>query len=102
MGNGGSAGGIAAGLGLVGDRENFCTLVQLSLNISLPVVLGEEGRSVSQSNICVCCPGSVIPPLCMEKVKEKGELVTDKGRGPMRRHRREQALLGNRERNQNK
>lgn len=104
-GNGGS-GGIAVGLGLVGDREHFCTFVQLSLNISLPLVLREEGRSVSQSNIWgkvpVCCPGSAVPPLCMEKVKEKGELVTDMGRGPMRRHRREQALLGNKERGEPK
>lgn len=46
-GDGGSTGGIPARLGLVGYRAYFCVFVQLSLNISLPVVLGEEGRSVS-------------------------------------------------------
>lgn len=60
--------------------------MQLSLDSPLPVVLREKKRSVSQSNIWgkvpECCPGSVVPLLCTEKVEEKGELVTDAGKRP--------------------
>lgn len=60
--------------------------MQLSLNSPLPVVLREKERSVSQSSIWgkvpECCPGSVVPLLCTEKVEEKEELVTDAGKRP--------------------
>lgn len=64
----------------MGNRAYFSVFVQLSLNISLPIVFGEEGGSVSQSNIWgkvpARRPGSAVPLLRMEKEKEKGESVT--------------------------
>lgn len=80
----GSRGGIAARLGLLGDRGHFCTAAPLCNSVS-QVVLKEKGR-ISQSDIWgkvpAFCPGSAASLLCMGKAKEKGELVTDAGKRP--------------------
>lgn len=82
-----AAGGIAARLGLVGDRVH-------SVFVQFPLPEAERKKSIPKSSIqgkaCARCS----PAPLHGKKRERKEGIGHGGEGPMRRHRREQAALG--------